>query len=153
MKRSEEPCWIAIAEARHSLSHTVTGLVPQDSYSFRVRAENAHGLSEPSAISDLVTVPGENDEEIGGQVFTAEINQIEIEEEGKKKKKIFCESYENFYFHCNEVKNLKNSHFASIMLVAPIIFLFSFQRTNSRHRSKLESLVPKMEFISKNVTT
>ncbi|XP_043286606.1 titin homolog isoform X2 [Venturia canescens] len=81
MKRSEEPCWIAIAEARHSLSHTVTGLEPENSYSFRVRAENAHGLSEPSATSETVTVPGENDEEIGGQVFTAEINQIEIEEE------------------------------------------------------------------------
>lgn len=82
MKRGEEPCWIAVAEARHSLSHTVAGLDPEETYRFRVRAENAHGVSEPSTVSDVVTVPGEDDEEIGGQVFVAEINQIEIEEEG-----------------------------------------------------------------------
>ena len=84
MKRGEEQCWITVANARHSLSHTVTGLETEETYRFRIRAENAHGVSEPSVVSDVIMVPGENDEEIGGQVFVPEINQIEIQKKGNK---------------------------------------------------------------------
>jgi len=34
------------------LSYTVPGLIPAEQYVFRVRAENAHGLSEASAESE-----------------------------------------------------------------------------------------------------
>jgi hypothetical protein len=36
----------------HSLSYVVPGLTPAEQYVFRVRAENAHGLSEASAESE-----------------------------------------------------------------------------------------------------
>jgi len=36
----------------HSLSYMVPGLTPAEQYVFRVRAENAHGLSEASAESE-----------------------------------------------------------------------------------------------------
>lgn len=36
----------------HSLSYMVPGLTPGERYVFRVRAENAHGLSEASVESE-----------------------------------------------------------------------------------------------------
>jgi hypothetical protein len=36
----------------HSLSYVVPGLTPAEQYVFRVRAENAHGLSEASIESE-----------------------------------------------------------------------------------------------------
>ncbi|KAG8038190.1 hypothetical protein G9C98_006515 [Cotesia typhae] len=56
MRRGEEPCWVAVAEAKHSLSHTISGLDPEESYQFRVRAENIHGLSEPGMESETVII-------------------------------------------------------------------------------------------------
>ncbi|XP_014296942.2 titin isoform X1 [Microplitis demolitor] len=56
MRRGEEPCWIAVAEAKHSLSHTIRGLDSDTSYRFRVRAENIHGLSEPGMESETVII-------------------------------------------------------------------------------------------------
>lgn len=40
-------------------THTVTGLVPDTVYLFLVRAVNAHGLSDPSGISEPVRTQGE----------------------------------------------------------------------------------------------
>lgn len=40
-------------------SHTVTGLVPDTVYLFLVRAVNAHGLSDPSGVSEPVRTQGE----------------------------------------------------------------------------------------------
>ncbi|XP_057334928.1 titin-like isoform X2 [Microplitis mediator] len=56
MRRGEEPCWVAVAEAKHSLSHTIRGLDSDKSYRFRVRAENIHGLSEPGMESETVII-------------------------------------------------------------------------------------------------
>ncbi|XP_025160955.1 titin homolog isoform X2 [Harpegnathos saltator] len=57
-----ENTWMVIAESCHSLSQTVPTaqtdfVVPGESYRFRVRAENVHGLSDPGVESDLVRIP------------------------------------------------------------------------------------------------
>lgn len=56
MRQVDEESWTLVAETYHSLSHTVTGLVPEQTYLFRVRAINIHGASEPSIESDPFTV-------------------------------------------------------------------------------------------------
>ncbi|XP_033210455.1 titin homolog isoform X2 [Belonocnema kinseyi] len=56
MRQVNEESWTLVAETYHSLSHTVTGLVPEQTYLFRVRAINIHGASEPSIESDPFTV-------------------------------------------------------------------------------------------------
>lgn len=61
-KRAGESTWMIIAESCHSLSQTVPTaqsdfVVPGESYCFRVRAENIHGLSDPGIESDLVRIP------------------------------------------------------------------------------------------------
>jgi len=53
---------MVIAESCHSLSHTVATteknfVIPGESYRFRIRAENMHGLSDPSMESDPVRIP------------------------------------------------------------------------------------------------
>lgn len=66
MNRREENCWTVIAESCHSLSHTVlasskNSIVAGESYRFRVRGENIHGVGEPSAPSELVRIPREGE--------------------------------------------------------------------------------------------
>lgn len=61
-KRAGESTWTVITESSHSLSHTVatTGrnsVIPGESYYFRIRAENIHGLSDPGMESDPVRIP------------------------------------------------------------------------------------------------
>jgi len=61
-KRVGENTWTIITESSHSLSHTVatTGrnsVIPGESYYFRIRAENIHGLSDPGMESDPVRIP------------------------------------------------------------------------------------------------
>lgn len=61
-KRAGESGWMVIAGSCHSLSQTVPTartdfVVPGESYRFRVRAENIHGLSDPGIESDLVRIP------------------------------------------------------------------------------------------------
>ncbi|XP_032676016.1 uncharacterized protein LOC116846386 isoform X2 [Odontomachus brunneus] len=61
-KRAGESTWMVIAESCHSLSQTLPTtqsdfVVPGESYCFRVRAENIHGLSDPSIESDPVRIP------------------------------------------------------------------------------------------------
>lgn len=56
MRRSNEASWTVVAEACHSLSHTVNGLEPDEVYLFRVRAENIHGASEPGLETRPVTI-------------------------------------------------------------------------------------------------
>ena len=56
MRQVDEENWTLVAETYHSLSHTVTGLVPDQTYLFRVKAINIHGASEPSIESDPFTV-------------------------------------------------------------------------------------------------
>ncbi|XP_068028053.1 roundabout homolog 3 [Anomalospiza imberbis] len=46
--------WQTVAADVESETHTVTGLVPDTVYLFLVRAVNAHGLSDPSGISEPV---------------------------------------------------------------------------------------------------
>lgn len=66
MNRREENSWTVIAESCHSLSHTVLAssndsIVAGESYRFRVRGENIHGVGEPSAPSELVRIPREGE--------------------------------------------------------------------------------------------
>lgn len=61
-KHAGESTWTIIAKSCHSLSHTVSSaetnsVTPGESYRFRVRAENIHGLSDPSMESDPVRIP------------------------------------------------------------------------------------------------
>nr|XP_046469209.1 titin homolog isoform X3 [Neodiprion pinetum] len=69
MRRSHETSWTVVAEACHSLSHTVSDLTPEDVYLFRVRAENIHGASEPGPESRPVTI--DEDEEQFKPAFEA----------------------------------------------------------------------------------
>ncbi|XP_064253699.1 roundabout homolog 3 [Passer domesticus] len=46
--------WQTVAAGVESETHTVTGLVPDTVYLFLVRAVNAHGLSDPSGVSEPV---------------------------------------------------------------------------------------------------
>lgn len=54
--------WMEIASVVDSLAYTVKNLSFDTTYRFRVRAENVHGLSEPSESSDDVVLeqPSEN---------------------------------------------------------------------------------------------
>ncbi|XP_043669858.1 titin-like isoform X2 [Vespula pensylvanica] len=66
MNRREDNSWTVIAESCHSLSHTVLAssndsIVAGESYRFRVRGENIHGVGEPSARSELVRIPREGE--------------------------------------------------------------------------------------------
>lgn len=61
-KRAGENTWTTIAESCHSLSHTLptsgaNPVAPGESYRFRVRAGNIHGLSHPGVESGLVRIP------------------------------------------------------------------------------------------------
>lgn len=61
-KHVGESTWMVIAESCHSLSHTVVtternSVIPGESYYFRIRAENIHGLSDPGMESDPVIIP------------------------------------------------------------------------------------------------
>ncbi|KAK0181087.1 hypothetical protein PV327_003402 [Microctonus hyperodae] len=81
MRRGDEPCWITVAEATHSLTHTVQQLDTMESYRFRVRAENVHGLSEPGMQSDVITIPsGPTSDESSEKLFGIKMN-IESESE------------------------------------------------------------------------
>lgn len=78
-KHAGESTWMVIAESCYSLSHTVSSaetnlVIPGESYRFRVRAENIHGLSDPSMESDSVRIPKEGEtmlqeEEEGDNLF------------------------------------------------------------------------------------
>ncbi|KAF6201384.1 hypothetical protein GE061_005832 [Apolygus lucorum] len=48
--------WITVADRCHSLSHTVSGLNPGKTYTFRVSCQNAHGYSAPSRQSAPLTI-------------------------------------------------------------------------------------------------
>lgn len=61
-KHNGESTWMVIAERCHSLSHTVSttvtnSVIPGENYCFRIRAENIHGLSDPSMESDPIRIP------------------------------------------------------------------------------------------------
>uniref|UniRef100_A0A0K8SWP2 Myosin light chain kinase, smooth muscle n=2 Tax=Lygus hesperus TaxID=30085 RepID=A0A0K8SWP2_LYGHE len=62
--------WTTVADRCHSLSHTVSGLEPGTTYTFRVSCQNAHGYSAPSRQSVPLTIlrTEETSEEQGGVV-------------------------------------------------------------------------------------
>ncbi|KAI4503995.1 hypothetical protein M0802_000466 [Mischocyttarus mexicanus] len=77
MNRAEENSWTVIDESCYSLSHTVltsskNSIVAGESYRFRIRGENIHGVGEPSVESELIRIPQEGET----------IKQNEEEEEG-----------------------------------------------------------------------
>lgn len=49
--------WLKAATTRQ-LTTTLNDLIEGSEYKFRVKAENPYGLSEPSAESDVITIPG-----------------------------------------------------------------------------------------------
>lgn len=57
MKKCKDGNWETISDSCHSLSHQVKDLEPEEKYVFRVRAENIHGQSEPSSVSNEITIP------------------------------------------------------------------------------------------------
>lgn len=60
--QQEDNEWMEIASVVDSLAYTVKNLSFDTPYRFRVRAENVHGLSEPSESSEDVILeqPSEN---------------------------------------------------------------------------------------------
>lgn len=56
-RTESETTWRVVAERCHSLSVVVRDLAPGRRHVFRVRAENVHGLSEPSAVSPAYCTP------------------------------------------------------------------------------------------------
>ncbi|GAB0100344.1 muscle M-line assembly protein unc-89 [Sergentomyia squamirostris] len=52
--------WREVAKVVDSLAHTVKDLIPGFKYKFRVRAENTHGRSEPSQISEEILIASSN---------------------------------------------------------------------------------------------
>lgn len=61
-KRAGDSTWTVIAKSCHSLSQTVpsagtSSVAPGETYRFRVRAGNIHGLGEPGMESDPVRIP------------------------------------------------------------------------------------------------
>lgn len=51
--------WVVLAKRIHHTHHTIKSLVPGITYIFIVRAENSHGLSAPSDLSEPITVGDE----------------------------------------------------------------------------------------------
>lgn len=52
--------WVTVAKRIHHTQYVVKSLIPGITYMFIIRAENSHGLSAPSPISDSVTVGEES---------------------------------------------------------------------------------------------
>ncbi|XP_013138523.1 PREDICTED: roundabout homolog 1-like [Papilio polytes] len=52
--------WVTVAKRIHHTQFVVKSLIPGITYMFIVRAENSHGLSAPSPVSDSVTVGEDN---------------------------------------------------------------------------------------------
>lgn len=50
--------WVVVAHRVPNETHTVHNLRPDTKYMFLVRAENSHGLSVPSEMSDVVHTLG-----------------------------------------------------------------------------------------------
>ncbi|CAH4036461.1 unnamed protein product [Pieris brassicae] len=48
--------WVIVAKKVHQTHYVVKSLIPGITYMFIVRAENSHGLSSPSPVSDSITV-------------------------------------------------------------------------------------------------
>lgn len=63
MRNIDEESWTLVSETYHSLNHTIAGLIPDETYLFRVRAINIHGASEPSFESVPFTVRREIENE------------------------------------------------------------------------------------------
>ncbi|XP_043500905.1 titin homolog [Polistes fuscatus] len=66
MNRADENSWTVIGESCHSLSHTVlasskNSIVAGESYRFRIRGENIHGVGEPSVESEFIRIPQEGE--------------------------------------------------------------------------------------------
>lgn len=60
--RNDTNGWLQIATGYKNTTFTQFGLTTGISYYFVVRAENAHGMSMPSQMSDLVVVGMVSDE-------------------------------------------------------------------------------------------
>lgn len=54
--RNETDGWITIESRLQNTSYTKFGLIPDLNYFFFVRAENSHGISLPSPVSDPIRV-------------------------------------------------------------------------------------------------
>ena len=52
--------WVRVSDSIQQESFTVHNLKPETSYIFVVRAQNAYGVSEPSAPSDPIEIEGKN---------------------------------------------------------------------------------------------
>ncbi|XP_071646927.1 uncharacterized protein [Temnothorax longispinosus] len=99
-KRAGETTWTIIAKSCHSLSHTVVTteknfVTPGESYYFRIRAENIHGLSDPSMESDPVRIPKQEETMLQEEEDEFEPSfeaRLVVPEEGK----LFAERYDVF---------------------------------------------------------
>ncbi|XP_051161896.1 titin homolog isoform X2 [Leptopilina boulardi] len=103
MRHIDEENWTLVSETYHSLNHTIAGLIPDETYLFRVRAINIHGASEPSFESVPFTVRREieNEKEMKDQMSDKEIEEESFCEKNMEKTivttedgKIFPDRYE-----------------------------------------------------------
>lgn len=58
--------WQTVAANVEGETHTVSGLVPDTVYLFLVRAVSAHGLSDPSGVSEPIRTQGETQKRCKG---------------------------------------------------------------------------------------
>jgi serine/threonine protein kinase len=79
MQQNDEE-WIEVATIVDSLAYTVTNLIENVKYKFRVRAQNIHGKSAPSVPTEEITLATKSDEvpqiKLGGD-FKARFEMLE----------------------------------------------------------------------------
>ncbi|XP_045763920.1 protein sax-3-like isoform X2 [Maniola jurtina] len=62
--------WVVVSKRVHQTHYIVKSLIPGITYMFIVRAENSHGLSGPSPVSEAVTVGEDNNSLWEGRIFS-----------------------------------------------------------------------------------
>ncbi|KAH8321002.1 hypothetical protein KR067_013027 [Drosophila pandora] len=68
-----EDSWQEVARVVDTLAYTVKNLQPQTQYRFRVRAENIHGRSPPSHVSETVKIIGKAQRTAGENTSTVSV--------------------------------------------------------------------------------
>ncbi|XP_032306037.1 muscle M-line assembly protein unc-89 isoform X10 [Drosophila ananassae] len=68
-----EDSWQEVARVVDTLAYTVKNLQPQTQYRFRVRAENIHGRSPPSHVSETVKIIGKAQRTAGDSTSTVSV--------------------------------------------------------------------------------
>ncbi|GLH01363.1 Obscurin [Gryllus bimaculatus] len=116
MQRVGDDEWQQVASGCHSLSNVVSNLSVGENYVFRVRAENVHGLSEPSAESSVFSldlqssaIPDDNeDDECFTPAFSPRLVTIEPGEDFKNRFEVLEELGKGRYGVVHKVAERSN---------------------------------------------